>query len=115
MLSPRAHTRRVIDGANMRDCKSTKTPLPLAHPLYLELVPATDEERITMDRIPFQEILDSLIYLSIRTRPDISTGVSMPRKFQADLTPEDWRAMKHLLCYLKGSLDYGVCMMASSD
>lgn len=58
--------------------------------------------------MPYLHILGSLIFLSTRTRPDISTAVSMLGKFQQDPSPKDWKAMTHLLRYLKGTAHMGI-------
>lgn len=114
-LSQGAYTRRVLDMAKMADCKPTGTPLPLAHPLYREQAASTPSQRQEMSTVPYRQVLGSLIYLSTRTRPDIATAVSMLGKFQADPVSSDWKALKHLLRYLKGSLDYGILFPYQSD
>lgn len=98
----------------MPDCKPTDTPLPLAHTLYRDRVATSEEEQRHMATVTFRSILGSLIYLSTRTRPDISTAVSMLGKFQADPAPCDWKALKHLLRYLKGTVAYGVNLCNSN-
>lgn len=109
-LSQSAYATRILDAAKMSDCKPTSTPLPLAHPLYRERKPATDDERRDMSSVPYRSVLGSLIYLSTRTRPDIATAVSLLGKYQADPTPTDWKALKHLLRYIKGTVDYGIVL-----
>lgn len=114
-LSQGAYTSRVLEMAKMSDCKPTSTPLPMAHSLYRKRVTSTEKERQEMTSIPYRQVLGSLIYLSTRTRPDISTAVSMLGKFQADPTIKDWKALKHLLRYLKGTLQYGLLFPFKSD
>lgn len=76
-LSQEAYTRHVLEVTNMLDCKPSSTPMPMDHPLYLERKPATKVERQEMTRFHYHLVLGSLLYLITRTRPEISTPVSM--------------------------------------
>lgn len=49
-----------------------------------------------------------LLYLSTRTRTDISTAVSLLGKFQADPGPVQWKYLQHLLRYLIQTPEYGL-------
>ncbi|KAJ2936421.1 hypothetical protein H1R20_g675, partial [Candolleomyces eurysporus] len=40
------------------------------------------------------------------TRPDISYAVGYLGRFSSNPGPRHWAAVKHLFCYLKGSMDY---------
>lgn len=46
--------------------------------------------------------------MATRTRPDISTAVSMLGKFQSDPSPAHWKALKYLLRYVAGTTDFGL-------
>lgn len=61
-----------------------------------------------MRTVPFRQILGSLIYLSIRTRSDLCTAVSMLGKLQDDPSWVDWIVLKHVMWYLHGSVDLGI-------
>jgi hypothetical protein len=45
------------------------------------------------------------MYLAITTRPDISYAVGVLARFNSNPGPIHWKAVKHLLRYLKGTLD----------
>lgn len=62
-----------------------------------------------MNTVLFRQILGSLIYLYTRTRPDIYTTVLLLGKYQSDPPMQGWKALKHLLRYLQGTIDY--CVM----
>lgn len=68
-----------------------------------------------MKSVPYRHLLGSQMFLSRRTRPDIATAVSMFTKFQSDPRPEHFIAMKLLLPYLKGSLNYAVLWLDDGD
>ena len=48
------------------------------------------------------------MYLSICTRPDIAYAVSNLAKFTSKPTNAHWTALKRVLRYLKGTVDYGI-------
>ena len=108
VLSQSSYTERVLASSGMTDSKPVDTPLPLSHTLYRERTPTTENVRQQMSVVPYRSVLGSLIYLSTRTRPDISTAVSLLGKFQSDPTPNDWKALKHLLRYLKRTIRSGI-------
>lgn len=60
--------------------------------------------------VPYLIVLGYSIYLYTRSRPDIATTASHPGKFQADPTPNDWKALKHLRCYVKGTVAFGILL-----
>lgn len=60
--------------------------------------------------VSFRHLLGSLIDLSSRTRPDSATAVSMLGKFQSDPSPQDCTALKHLVCYVKGTVHFGILL-----
>ena len=67
-----------------------------------------------MHAVPYNSILGALLYLSTRTRPDMATVVSMLRKFESAPAPRHWNAMKHVLRYLRGTMEYGLQFRAGS-
>lgn len=67
-----------------------------------------------MAAVPYRIVLGSLIYLSTRTRPYIATAVSFLCKFQFDPTPTDWKALKHLLRYIRRTTRLGILIPSNS-
>ena len=46
--------------------------------------------------------------LSVGTRPDITYAVSNLARFSAMPTKQHWIALKRVMCYLKGTIDFGI-------
>lgn len=109
-LSQGAYIERIIRGAGMESAKPATTPLPLGHRHYEIPKPLTEEEKQMMKNKPYREVLGALIYLSTRTRPDISTAVSMLGRFQADPGPVHWKHLQHLVRYLIGTSSHGLLL-----
>ena len=76
----------------MQDCKSCKTPVNPS----LKLTTANKESTIVNQELN-QSTVGKLLYLSIRTRPDIAFAVSTAAKFTAKPTEQHWKAVKHIL------------------
>lgn len=108
LLSQEGFAYRLLESANMVTCKPTRTPLPLAHPLYEQRCPTSDAEKLEMQDKPFRNLLGKLLYLANRTRPDLAAAVSLLAKYQSDPGPSHWTALKHLVRYVKGTTHYGI-------
>jgi hypothetical protein len=71
----------------------------------------------------YREAVGSLLYLAAHTRPDISFTVGMLGRAMAAPSAQDVFAVKRLMRYLSGTLDYGLvlgetgesALIASSD
>jgi hypothetical protein len=60
----------------MENSKEVSTPMDPNVKLSKEMCPKTEKEKEEMTRCPYQNLIDSLMYLSVSTRPDISYAVS---------------------------------------
>ncbi|XP_038713441.1 secreted RxLR effector protein 161-like [Tripterygium wilfordii] len=68
--------------------------------------PKTPEEKERMSRVPYASAVGSLMYAMMCTRPDISSAVGLVTRFQSNPGPEHWKAVKRILRYLKGTMNY---------
>lgn len=68
-----------------------------------------------MEDKPFRSLLGALLYLSTRTRPDLATAVSMLGKYQSDPGPAQWKLLKQLLRYLRGTTKHGLNLPKASN
>ena len=48
------------------------------------------------------------MYLASATRPDISFAVSKLSRYTSNPSDDHWRALERVLCYLKGTMNYGI-------
>ncbi len=71
-----------------------------------KLTKASEEECI--DQQKFQSAIGSLMYLSVNTRPDIAYAVGNLAKFNSCPSRVHWTALKRVLRYLKGTMNYGI-------
>ena len=87
----------------MEDSKPVETPVDPSS----KLVKAAEDSK-HFDKEKYQSVVGSLLYLSSATRPDITFAVNNVAKFSANPTDEHWAAVKRILRYLKGTVNYGL-------
>lgn len=68
------------------------------------------EQRAEMQQRPYMELVGSLLYASISTRPDIAHAVAMLCRSMQNPGPAHWRAAKHVLRYLKSTPTKGLLL-----
>ena len=95
-----------LEWFNMYDCNPIGTPMDLGAHLSSSMSPQPPEEQKSIEDIPYLNAVGTLQYLVTSTRPDISFAVRVLACFNKNPGIEHWKAVKHLFCYLKGSLDY---------
>jgi hypothetical protein len=91
----------------MQDSNPNATPLP--NNFALVKATATDHT------LPYQQAIGCLSYAAICTRPDIQYAVNYLARFSACYDRTHWTAMKHLLRYIKGTLDRGIIFRKTQD
>lgn len=97
------HILDLLAKFNMTDCKPAATPLDPNVKLTTAMSPQTLQQEREMARIPYQEAVGGLLYLSQCTRPDISYAVHTVSKFNANPGKQHWEAVKRIMRYLKGT------------
>ena len=91
---------KILQRFGMTDCKPRSTPC---------------EQRFESTGVQmsegrqYREIVGSLIYIMTCTRPDLSWIVSKLSQTLSNPKEGDLVAAKHVLRYLKGSINYGIC------
>ncbi|GFU28660.1 retrovirus-related Pol polyprotein from transposon TNT 1-94 [Trichonephila clavipes] len=65
--------------------------------------PKTSEEILT---VPYRNLIGSLSFIAIRTRPDIMYAVNVLSQFQANPGIKHWNCLLRLLGYLKYTQEY---------
>lgn len=86
----------VLKRFQMLDCNRVQTPMDCGQWLLLSL--KTDE---LVDQGEYQSLIGSLMYLVVRTRPDIAFTVATLSKFNAKPNKIHFAAAKRVLRYLK--------------
>ena len=99
-------TNILLKRFGMEESNSAETPFDVATKLMKKgsIETASDD----VDKQLYQSAVGSLLYLSTRTRPDISFAVGMCARFSAEPITQHWTAVKRILRYLKGTANLGL-------
>ena len=63
------------------------------------------EDRERMSKTPYASAIESLMYATLCTRPDIAYAVSLTSRYQSDPGVDHWTAVKNILKYLRRTKD----------
>ena len=55
----------------------------------------------------YHQLIGSLMYL-VNTQPDISFAINSLSEFMVDPQRVHWAPAKHILCYIRGTMEYGL-------
>lgn len=84
------------------------TPLPPGIILTKKMSPETTGDIESMNNLPYRELIGSLMYLAVGTRPDIAFAMSVLSRFVSNPGEQHWNAALHVLRYLRGTPDHGL-------
>ena len=70
--------------------------------------PQENDEELLGDETPYLSAIEALMYLANNTRPDICFAVSLLARFSSSPTKKHWNGVKHILRYLRGTMDMGL-------
>jgi Reverse transcriptase (RNA-dependent DNA polymerase) len=93
-LSQHSYIDSILCCYNLYDLKSVSTPMATNIKLSSSQSPATAAKFAHMCDIPYHETIGSLMYVSLRTRPDISFAVQTISRFSMKPGIPHWEAVK---------------------
>lgn len=96
------YVRQVLERFGMINCKAAVTPSDVNVKLSANM---WNEEISLVGKVPYQEIIGSLLYLSGATRPDIAFATNDLSRFNDKHSEPHWKALKRVLRYLRGTID----------
>ncbi|XP_073942519.1 uncharacterized protein [Choristoneura fumiferana] len=97
ILKQRQYIETILENFGCKDCKPASTPMDTGLKLTKGTSPTKEKD------IPYQNLIGSLMYLAVATRPDIMFAVSHLSQFNNCYTSEHFQAAKTVLRYLKGT------------
>ena len=90
-------------------------PLPTGIILDNEMSPKTKSEKKEMSDKPYRPILGSVMWGQLTTHLDLSFSVSLLAIFQANPGIEHWKALMHVVGYIKNTLNYRLTYSRNFD
>ncbi|KAG1658218.1 hypothetical protein FOA52_009557 [Chlamydomonas sp. UWO 241] len=104
-LKQRRYTIDVIERFGLVDAKTKAQPISPTTKLSKSVGELLDEKH----RHLFMELLGSLLYLAVCTRPDISQTVGVLARYMSCPTTAHLEAAKQVLRYVSGTRNFGIC------
>lgn len=97
--------RECLHGLNLTDCKPALTPAVAGEHLvkYGELIDPARQEL-------YHSMVGKLLYVANHTRPDLSVAIGQLASFVSNPTESHWQALKRVVRYCKGTLDFGIVL-----
>ena len=99
-LSQRKYVLNLLSEIGKLGAKQCSSPM--ASGVHL-----TREDELFEDLERYKRLVGKLNYLTI-TRPDIAHLVSVVSQYMSSPTVDNWAAIEHILCYLKGGPGRGI-------
>lgn len=96
---------RILKEYGMEDCNPCSIPMDAGSFLVADTSPKSKVELEQLSKIPYQNVIGSLMYLLQMTRPDLAYTVSTMSRFNTCYGMEHWRVLKKTLRYLHGYCD----------
>jgi hypothetical protein len=109
-LSQELMTTELISRYGLYECKTRSSPLTPSVKLCRD-----DGEHLDKEASPYSQLIGSLMYLSVCTRPDIAYAVGALARYMSCPSMEHWQAAKGVLRYLAGTVSYGIMFGSTSD
>ena len=88
--------------------KSVSTPLAPYFKLSDAMSPNNEAEREYMSRVPYANVIGSLMYAMVCTRPDISHAVGVVSRYMHNPGKDHWQAVKWILRYIHNTVEVGL-------
>lgn len=110
MMNQTEYCKKILDRFNMKDCKPKAIPCdPSVNKITI------DDSTELADPKLYREIVGSLIYVMTGTRPDICYAVTKLAQHMSEPTKAHLGLAKHVLKYIKGTINYGLKFSKSSN
>jgi hypothetical protein len=103
-ISQELMVKKLVVKFGLSEAKTKSTPLALG----INLVKAKEDEVLDKTKYPYGELVGSMLYLAVCTRPDIAHVVGVLARYMSAPSMEHWKTAKVVLRYVAGSASVGI-------
>ncbi|PKU66151.1 Retrovirus-related Pol polyprotein from transposon TNT 1-94 [Dendrobium catenatum] len=107
LLHQSRYATSILQRAGMTNCKPTATPITAKSHISPQI------SKPFFDPLLYRQLVGSLQYLTL-TRPDITYAVNKACQFMHQPTDINFDAVKRILRYIKGTINYGLPLSGNS-
>ena len=100
----------ILERFQMTDARATHTPLETNNILKHSDRPTNPDEVAIMAEKPYRQVVGSLMYLMVSTRPDLATVIRETSQHLTNPGMPHWHALTRALRYLKGTTTHGIVL-----
>ena len=104
------YLEKILKRFGMADAKAAQTPLPTGYKPE-----PFDGTATAALRSQYQQVIGSLLYLMLGTRPDLAFAVTQMAKFAHNPSEEHLLKARHIMRYLAGTRKYALVYDGKSD
>jgi hypothetical protein len=101
-MDQETYAKSILTRFGMEDCNPVVTPL---NPGVKLLKEENEDSEMKKRTTHLQQIIGSLMYLMLGTRPDLAAAVGIVSQFASRPSPAHLHAAQHILKYVKGTTD----------
>ncbi len=105
-INQKDYIQQVVERFGMRDANPVYTPLPAGTEAHLVKY---EDQASTSEIKKYQQIIGSLLYVQIGSRPDILFAVACLSQYASNPSQQHLRLAKYVLAYLNTTKDYVLC------
>ena len=113
-LSQERFIDTILKKFKFEDVRAAKTPLAPGSRLTKDNSPKTPAEIALASKHPYRQVIGSLMYLMVCTRPDIAFAISQLSRYSSNHGTEHWNALVHVIRYVKGTKGLGITFKGGS-
>jgi hypothetical protein len=114
-LSQEHYIEKMAEQFNItEDSSPTDTPGEYGKKLTAEMLPKTPEEKLAAAKLPFQQLVGCLIYIT-KTRPDVAYSISNVARYMSSWGKEHFKAALRILRYLYTTREKKILLSSSRD
>ncbi len=107
-LSQSTYLKKVLERFGMSECKPANVPMDAG--LRANFDQENSEE---CDKTLFQSAIGSINYAVTATRPDLAAALGCVNSYMQSPKVVHWKGVKHILRYIRGTVDFGLTFSAS--
>ncbi|KAL3623658.1 hypothetical protein CASFOL_032474 [Castilleja foliolosa] len=113
-LSQHKYLEKVLGKYGMSDCKPVITPLSSQFKLEsCDQSDSAEKEKDEIEDYPFANVIGSLMYAMVCTRPDLAYSLSILSRYMGNPKRVHWQAAKWLMKYIRGTMNVCLCYRKS--